>query len=85
MIEISCSYGDLAAFDPYNQLLALIRYQAALLEFMLLLISQAWNMKTSPLPDPHFSYLDNEGTKGYREMVTPPRFELSPFFSRNRY
>lgn len=85
MIGISFSEGDLAAFDPYKQLLALIRYQAALLEFMLLLISQAWGMKTSPLPDPHFYYLDNEGVKGYREIVIPPRFELSPFFSRARY
>ncbi|MEN6611627.1 MAG: hypothetical protein ABFC24_12360 [Methanoregulaceae archaeon] len=84
MIGISPARGDPAAFEPFRPLIAILNYQMAILELLIRLLSEAWNIKAIPLPDPRFSYLDNEGIQGYGGLVIPPLFDISPFFSRIR-
>lgn len=84
MPEIPLSRGDLSAFDPYRPLITLLNFQMAILELLLLLVCEAWSVTAVPLPDPRFSYLDNEGVPGYGRLAVPPVFDISPFFSRIR-
>ena len=82
MVEISIPDDELAAFDPFRPVIALMNYRVALLEILLRQLADALSLLKSLLPEPYFPYIDNEGKDGFRNQVIPPLFEITPFFSR---
>lgn len=82
MVDISISEEALAAFDSFKPVIALINYQVEMLLTLLRQIANAWASTEGPVLDQYCTYISNEGQQGYQKMVIPPRFVLSPFFSR---
>lgn len=71
------------AFDPFRQILSILAFQATLLEFLILRIAEAWGMKAGPILEYSTDYPENDGRRGFQELVIPLMFKITPFFSRN--
>jgi hypothetical protein len=71
----------LEAFAPFRHIIAMIRFQCRVFEYLISALMANWSIQKEPQPAVHNYYYENEGVLGYAGRVIPPRFELSPFFS----
>ncbi|MFZ2073172.1 hypothetical protein [Methanoregula sp.] len=73
--------NDIEAYAPFRYTISMINVRYWTVRCLISALMEAWGIQKMPQPAVHDHYPDGKGVHGFAELVIPPLFYLSPFFS----
>ena len=73
--------NDIEAYAPFRYIITMINFRCWILRCLISALMESWGIRNTPQIAVHDNYSDAKGVHGFAELVIPPLFYLSPFFS----